>query len=71
MGRISGGSVLAGSLLKAKLIDELVLKVNPVMIGEGTLLFSGLKPYFKMMDLSNIKYYNNGVIKPSYRILYS
>ena len=62
--------MLAGSLIKAKLIDELVLKVNPVMIGEGTPLISGIKPYFKL-ELPNIKHYKNGVIKPSYRILYS
>jgi len=67
---LSGGSMLAGSLLKEKLVDQLVLKINPVMIGEGIPLFSGLKPCFKL-ELIHIKHYNNGVIKPSYNIIYS
>ncbi len=40
----AGGGELAGSLLKHKLIDQLVLKVNPVIIGEGIPLFGSVKP---------------------------
>lgn len=36
---LAGGSVLAGSMLDAGLIDELILKVNPFVLGRGLALF--------------------------------
>jgi dihydrofolate reductase len=38
---LAGGATLAASLLSEGLIDELMLKVNPAVLGSGIPLFSG------------------------------
>jgi dihydrofolate reductase len=38
-----GGADLASTLLAANLIDELVLKLNPLLLGEGIPLFSRIE----------------------------
>ncbi|MDP1427143.1 dihydrofolate reductase family protein [Priestia megaterium] len=67
---LCGGGELAGSLLKHKLIDQLVLKVNPIIVGEGIFLFGSVKPRFKLR-LVDMKQYSNGVVKPTYNIIYT
>ncbi|MBT2757466.1 dihydrofolate reductase family protein [Mesobacillus foraminis] len=71
VGRIwlCGGGELAGSLLKNKLIDQLVLKVNPIIVGKGIALFGNVKAHLKL-ELMDIKQYSNGVIKTTYNIIY-
>jgi dihydrofolate reductase len=67
---LCGGGELAGSLLKHKLIDQLVLKVNPIIVSEGIFLFGSVKPRFKLR-LVDMKQYSNGVVKPTYNIIYT
>lgn len=67
---LCGGSMLAQSLIQEKLIDQIILKINPVIIGEGKSLFDGGNPHLKL-DLIDIKHFENGVIKPTYNINYS
>ncbi|USK36671.1 dihydrofolate reductase family protein (plasmid) [Bacillus sp. F19] len=67
---LCGGGELAGSLLKHKLIDQLVLKVNPIIVGEGISLFGSIKPCLKLR-LVDMKQYSNGVVKPTYNIIYT
>ena len=67
---LCGGGELAGSLLKHKLIDQLVLKVNPIIIGKGIPLFGSVKPCLKL-ELMDMKQYSSGVIKSTYDINYS
>ncbi|WGV60471.1 dihydrofolate reductase family protein [Brevibacillus brevis] len=66
---LCGGGELAGALLEHQLIDQLVLKVNPVMVGEGVPLFGSAKPRLKL-ELVDMKQYANGVMKPTYNIVY-
>ncbi|OIK10865.1 deaminase [Bacillus sp. MUM 116] len=66
---LCGGGQLAGSLLDYELIDTLILKVNPVMIGEGIPLFGSSKKKIHL-ELMDIKKYDNGVVLPKYKILY-
>ncbi|MFF2449015.1 dihydrofolate reductase family protein [Neobacillus sp. NPDC058068] len=66
---LCGGGKLAGSLIQHKLIDQLVLKVNPVMIGTGIPLFGSVKPRVNL-ELVGMKRYSNGVLKPTYNINY-
>ncbi|MCR2805570.1 dihydrofolate reductase family protein [Paenibacillus soyae] len=66
---LCGGGQLAGALIERKLIDQLVLKVNPIMVGAGVPLFGNSKPRLKL-DLVNMKQYECGVIKPVYNIIY-
>jgi dihydrofolate reductase len=66
---LCGGGQLAGSLLDYELIDTLILKVNPVMIGEGIPLFGSSKKKIHL-ELMELKKYENGVVLPKYKILY-
>ncbi|KKI90532.1 deaminase [Bacillus sp. SA1-12] len=67
---LCGGGELAGSLLKHKLIDQLVLKVNPIIVGGGISLFGNEKPCLRL-KLADMKQYSNGVLKPTYHIIYT
>lgn len=61
---LCGGGVLAGELLPE--IDELILKVNPVVIGAGRPLFAGpLQPH--TFSLAAVKRYESGVAVMRYR----
>ncbi|MGP9039519.1 dihydrofolate reductase family protein [Cytobacillus kochii] len=66
---LCGGGELAHSLLYHELIDTLIIKVNPVMIGEGISLFGSSKKQIQL-ELIDLKKYNNGVLLPKYRIIY-
>jgi dihydrofolate reductase len=65
---LCGGSVFAGSLLQEQLIDRLVLKVNPVVIGEGLPLFSS--PERASLKCTSTKRYENGVLLAEYDVVY-
>ncbi|MEM9950057.1 MAG: dihydrofolate reductase family protein [Chloroflexota bacterium] len=64
---LCGGGQLAGYLLEHDLIDEVLLKVNPVMFGRGIPLFSHVERTVRM-SLLNTKIYNNGVIFSHYSV---
>jgi len=66
---LCGGARLAGSLLDVKLIDRLILKVNPVIIGNGIPLFDGNNKKDKL-ELEEIKSYKSGAVITNYRVLY-
>lgn len=66
---LCGGGQLAGSLIEHKLIDKLVLKVNPLMLGSGIPLFGNASPRLRF-ELIDLKRYDNGVVKPTYQIIY-
>nr|WP_306461621.1 hypothetical protein [Alkalicoccobacillus porphyridii] len=51
-------------------MDTLILKINPVMLGEGIPLF-GLSKQKINLNLKDIKTYESGVIVPTYQIIYS
>ncbi len=66
---LCGGGELAGALLEEQLIDQLVLKVNPIYVGEGVPMFGSVKPRMTL-ELSDLKRYDNGVLKTTYDIRY-
>lgn len=64
---LCGGGKLAGYLLDNGLIDEIHLKVNPFILGEGIPLFDcANKPVQTRMF--NSKSYSNGVILQKYKL---
>ncbi len=67
---LCGGAELANSLLEAQLIDTLILKINPVLIGQGIPLFSQSSKQVKL-QLLDLKKYENGVLLPTYKIEYT
>lgn len=61
-----GGASLTTSFLNAGLIDELLLSVHPILLGNGKRLFqdlSGRMPF----DLVDTKNYSSGLVQLHYR----
>ncbi|KYG28230.1 dihydrofolate reductase family protein [Alkalihalobacillus trypoxylicola] len=67
---LCGGGELAGKLLDHQLIDTLILKINPIILGEGIPLFGYSKQKINL-KLTDSKTYESGIIVPTYQILYS
>ncbi|MGX1639300.1 dihydrofolate reductase family protein [Sphingobacterium sp. NPDC055431] len=53
---LCGGGQLAGWLLSNELLDEVKIKLNPVIIGSGTKLFEGIKKKYGLTLLGDEKY---------------
>lgn len=66
---LCGGSELATTLLNEELIDGIILKVNPFLMGKGIPLFSE-KFIQENLQLTQTKRFNSGVIKLSYNVIY-
>ena len=64
---LCGGSKLAATLLDAGLIDEVVLKLNPLLIGEGIPLFAEVAAPI-LLELQDMKRYGNSVLLLTYRV---
>jgi dihydrofolate reductase len=62
---LCGGARLAGALYDE--IDELVLKVNPVVLGTGTPLFRGARGPTRL-ELTNHQTFAGGVAVHHYRV---
>lgn len=66
---LCGGGEFAGWLLDQKLIDELKIKLNPVVFGKGIPLF-GTNKQAVNLELIESKTYQSGVLLITYRIQY-
>ena len=66
---LSGGSSLAGSLITEKLVDEIHMRLHPVLIGSGIPIFKNSGTTISL-DLKDQKAYSNHVILVSYAITY-
>ncbi|MGB7085914.1 MAG: dihydrofolate reductase family protein [Phormidesmis sp.] len=64
---LCGGAMLATALFNEKLIDRLILKVNPFLMGSGISLFAGVIKQTPLM-LTAHKIYTNGVSRLDYQI---
>jgi len=64
---LCGGAELASRLLEENLIDEIVVKLNPVVFGEGIPLFSGTAKQVAL-ELRSSMVYENGVMLLTYRL---
>ena len=62
---LCGGANLASELFAHDLVDQLLLKLNPLVIGSGIPLFSSvIQP--QALELTQSKTYDNGVIQLHY-----
>lgn len=64
---LCGGAELATTLFAADLIDDIILKLNPVVFGSGIPLFSGAIKQ-TALELTGSKVYDNGVVLLHYRV---
>lgn len=67
---LCGGGNLASTLLSAGLIDRLILKINPFLMGEGIPLVAGVIPQADL-KLTDQTIYDNGVVILYYQIVRS
>lgn len=65
---LCGGAELAAALFAEELIDDLILKVNPIVLGAGKTLFSRAVPQ-RRLQLTGTKVYGNGVVVLRHRIV--
>jgi dihydrofolate reductase len=63
---VYGGATFVGSLIRAGLIDEFHLLVNPVALGQGLPIFNTLD-HKKNMKLVKSKSYNCGIVLLHYK----
>ncbi|MEM6502996.1 MAG: dihydrofolate reductase family protein [Cyanobacteria bacterium P01_C01_bin.89] len=64
---LCGGANLASELFAHDLVDQLILKLNPLVIGSGIPLFSSvIQP--QALELTQSKTYDNGVIQLHYTV---
>jgi dihydrofolate reductase len=63
---VAGGGVIATALMQVGLIDELVLTIHPITLGQGVPLFTphGTRSGWK---LHSSKSWNNGLVQTTYR----
>lgn len=66
---LCGGGTLAGFLLRHQLIDELIVKLNPVILGAGISMFEGKQAPLSL-HLLETKTYSSGVSLLHYRVVY-
>lgn len=65
---LCGGGHFASSLYQAGLIDTLILKVNPILLGAGIKLFEHTQSQLSSLDLESHHIYANGVLRLQYRL---
>lgn len=65
---LAGGADLASTVLGAGLVDEVVLKLNPLLFGAGIPLVTRL-PAAMSLELLSTKVYRNGVVLLRYAVL--
>ena len=64
---LCGGADLATTLFKERLIDEVILKVNPLLLGSGIPVMFDIGKYVNL-ELIDSKVYESGVVLLSYRV---
>lgn len=60
-----GGAGLVASFREHGLIDEYIISIMPVLLGEGIPLFDGAQPKASL-DLANVQSYDSGVVQLRY-----
>ena len=62
-----GGGGLIASFRERGLIDEVILTIIPVLLGEGVPLFAGAQPE-AAMRLSDVQRFESGIVQLHYEV---
>ena len=65
---VCGGGEVNGMLAEASLIDELVVSIQPVVLGQGIPLFGSFKPALKL-KLISVNQDIEGVTQNHYQVI--
>jgi dihydrofolate reductase len=60
-----GGAEIIHELLKLDLVDEMIISVVPILLGEGVRLFKDGRPK-QTLQLMNVKSFNTGLVQMHY-----
>lgn len=63
-----GGAEIVNELLKDKLIDEFIISIIPILVGNGTKLFKDKRPEQKL-ELISSKSFKKGLVQLHYKCL--
>ncbi|NRB47299.1 MAG: dihydrofolate reductase [Saprospiraceae bacterium] len=63
-----GGAMLAKAFLRAKLVDEIVLSILPIILGDGLLFFDYIRQE-QRLHLKDAKAYTDGMVELHYEVL--
>ncbi len=66
---VVGGSEIISVLLNAKLIDEFLIFVHPIILGKGIPLFKNINSKAKLRFVKS-KSYSSGLVKLHYKIIW-
>lgn len=61
-----GGAEVINELLKSDLVDELIVSVIPILLGEGTRLFKDGRPE-QMLEFLSAKTFDTGLVQLHYK----
>ncbi len=65
---IDGGAEVVNTLLKEKLIDELIISYIPILLGAGTTLFKEGRPE-QLLKFVSVKSFDKGLVQVRYECL--
>jgi dihydrofolate reductase len=63
-----GGSEIISILMNANMVDEIILSIHPLILGNGISLFTKIKRQIKLKVLNSITY-DSGLIQIHYKII--
>lgn len=61
-----GGAAIINELLKNDLVDEFIISVIPILVGDGTRLFKDNRPE-QSLELVNVKSFETGLVQLHYK----
>ena len=64
-----GGGKIVSLLLKDRLIDEIIVSVIPILLGDGIRLFPGTEMDHQLLKAISSKQHDNGLIQLTYSVI--
>ena len=62
-----GGAITTKAFLQKNLVDEIVISIMPVLLGDGTLFFDFIGKE-KLLHLKNVTAYKDGMVELAYEV---